>query len=138
MSTMQREWRFGENHGHFEAPDLLVMTFRGTLDAEGAKRVVEIYREVTRNGPVFVLLDLAGSNVDAAARNYMSKNISPDWFHVMVGHGAGFVQKAVLKSLVIGASLFGKASMELEFANDETGARALIERKRNRLRAKVA
>ncbi|MBU8897652.1 hypothetical protein KRR26_18710 [Corallococcus sp. M34] len=139
MSTAAKtQWSFGESHGRFESPDLLLVTFRGTLDVEGAKQVVEMYREAASRGPVFVLVDLTGSGVEPAARTHLAQNVSPDWFHAMVGYGAGFAQKAVLKSLVIGASLFGKAAMELEFVTTEAEGRAAIERRRGRLRAKVA
>jgi hypothetical protein len=131
---IKKEWSFGAHRAHLESPDVLVMTFNGPTTFDETKSMVEIYAEVGSQRPVFLIADVSTTTTDARMRDYISKNVKTEWFHTVIYTGVGFVQKAAAKALAIALYLSGKWKADIEFVGTEQEARAIIERKRQKMK----
>lgn len=136
--TAQREWTFGTNRVCFEPPDLVVASFVGHTGLEEARRLIHIYKELGTQRPFFLIVDVAESTIDKAARDYLTQNLRLEWLLGVVYVGAGLVQKAATKAMALAVYFTGKSNLDFLFAQTEAEARALYERKRRELASKVA
>jgi hypothetical protein len=111
-SPMQdrREWKIGSNSLHFEPPDILWANFRGTTPLDEAIRLVDLYREVSRSGPFFLVADMKeADSPDAESRLYLSENARPEWVLGIVYIGAKLAVKAAAKGIVLATHMTGNA-----------------------------
>jgi hypothetical protein len=138
--TAQREWTFGTIRVSFEPPELVVAKFLGpTTGLEEARSLVHLYRELGSQRPFFLIVDMAGATLDKAARDYLTQHLRLEWLLGVVYVGAGLVQKVVTRLMAFAVSLAaGKSSLDFLFAQTEAKARALYERKRRELAARVS
>ena len=137
--TIHREWKFGTHTAHFEQPDILWVKIQGETSLQDAIALSELYTELGSKNPFFVVTDLTeATTVETEAREHVSKSINPSWFLGSVYIGAGFVQKAVAKSLAFVHAMTGKLSFDMHFVANEQEARELIERERARRNTRVA
>lgn len=126
----RREWVFGTHRVHFEEPDVLFVDFNGATGLEDAKRVISIVLEVAAQGPVFVVVDIDGSTIDKAARDYFSKESSPERLRGVIYVGSNRLQIASAKAVAFALYLTGKLKGDVDFVTTMQAARELIERKR--------
>jgi hypothetical protein len=137
--TIRREWKFGTHSAHFEQPDILWVKIEGETTLRDAISLSELYGELGNKSPFFVVTDLReASSVESEAREHVSKNLNPTWFLGSIYIGAGFVQKAVAKSLALVHAMTGKLTFEMHFVSSEQEARELIARERAQRSTKVA
>jgi hypothetical protein len=137
--TIQREWKFGMHEARFEQPDILWVKINGDTSLKDATALSELYGELGSQRPFYVVTDLReATTVDAEAREHVSKNINPAWFLGSIYIGAGFLQKAVAKSLSLMHYLTGRLTFELHFVSTDEEARALLARDRDKRSAQVA
>ncbi|WP_309888253.1 hypothetical protein [Archangium sp.] len=137
--SIQREWKFGTHEARFEEPDTLWVKIQGDTSLKDATALSELYGEVGGRGPFYVVTDLReATTVDAEAREHVSKNINPGWFLGSIYIGAGFLHRAVAKSLSLMHYLTGRLTFELHFVSTEEEARVLLARERNKRSAQVA
>jgi hypothetical protein len=137
--SIQREWKFGTHQARFEEPDTLWVRIEGDTSLKDSTALAELYAEVAGKGPFYVVTDLReATTVDAEAREHVSKNIHPTWFLGSIYIGAGFLHRAVAKSLSLMHYLTGRLTFELHFVSTEEEARALLARERDKRSAQVA
>jgi hypothetical protein len=136
--TAQREWTFGTNRVCFEPPGLVVAKFVGPTGLEEARNVLRVYKELGTQQPFFLIVDTAESTMDKEAREYFTQNLRLEWLQGVVYVGAGLVQKAATKAMAFAIYVAGRSSLDFLFARTVAEARALYERKRRALAAKVA
>jgi hypothetical protein len=137
--TIHREWKFGTHTAHFEQPDILWVRIHGETTLKDAISLSELYAELGSKNPFFVVTDLTdATSVETEAREHVSKNINPTWFLGSVYIGAGFVQKAVAKSLAFVHAMTGKLTFDMHFVATEQEARELIARERIQRSTRVA
>ena len=135
----QREWTFGTIRVSFEPPELVVAKFVGpTTGLEEARSLVHIYKELGSQRPFFLIVDMAGSTLDKAARDYLTQHLRLEWLLGVVYVGAGLVQKVATRVMAFAISVAGRSSLDFLFAQTEAKARALYERKRRELAARVS
>ncbi|QRK10027.1 hypothetical protein JQX13_07990 [Archangium violaceum] len=134
-----REWKLGMHTAHFEEPDILWVKIQGETSLQDAISLTALYGEIGNKQPFFVVTDLTeATSVEAEARSHVSQNTNPSWFLGSVYIGAGFVQKAVAKSLAFVHSMTGRLTFDLHFVSTEEEARALIDRERAQRSTRVA
>jgi FAD/FMN-containing dehydrogenase len=137
--TIRREWKLGTHSAHFEQPDILWVKIEGETTMQDAVSLSEIYGELGNQHPFFVVTDLReATSVDSEARDYVARSVNPAWFLGSVYIGAGFVQKAVAKSLAFVHYLTGRLTFDLHFVGSEEEARELLARERSHRSARVA
>ncbi len=135
----QREWTFGTIRVSFEPPELVVAKFVGpTTGLEEARSLVHLYKELGSQRPFFLIVDMAGSTLDKAAREYLTQHLRLEWLLGVVYVGAGLVQKVATRVMAFAVSVAGRSSLDFLFAQTEAKARALYERKRRELAARVS
>jgi hypothetical protein len=127
---MQREWEVGAHRVYFEDPDVLILRTSGPTGLEDARGLVEVYRQVGTQQPMFAVLNVKDSPVDAAARKYFSQNLRPEWYHAIIFVGAGMVERAMGKAMTVALYFAGKWTAEFLYADTEEQARELIARVR--------
>jgi hypothetical protein len=136
---IRHEWKFGTHKAHFEQPDILWVSIQGETTLQDAISLTELYGEVGSKSPFFVVTDLTeAASVESEAREHVSKSINPSWFLGSIYIGAGFVQKAVAKSLAFVHALTGKLTFDMHFVATEPEARELIARERVQRNTRVA
>ncbi|MCP3103983.1 STAS/SEC14 domain-containing protein [Myxococcus sp. K15C18031901] len=126
----QQEWKIGSHHIRFEPPDVAVAVFTGPLTLEDMKRTVEIYGQMAKNGPYYLIADIGGSQLHAEARRYLSDNTRADWFHGCVYVGADLVQQTFGKVISLGLFLSGKTEFKTEFVKTLEDARVWVDTQR--------
>jgi hypothetical protein len=137
--TIRHEWKFGTHSAHFEQPDILWVRIRGETTLQDAISLTELYGEVGGKSPFFVVTDLTeATSVESEAREHVSKSINPSWFLGSIYIGAGFVQKAVAKSLAFVHAMTGKLTFDMHFVATEQEAREFIARERAQRSSRVA
>ncbi len=122
-----REWKFGTHQAYFEAPDFLCFKFEGATKPEHAQSTIDICREVGEGGPYFIVLDVSKSSIDKAGRDVLTQQMRPEWFKCLYYVGAGPVQRAMIKALLL-VLLFSEKwkNIEVEFVDSEKRAGELI------------
>ncbi|HYO65574.1 MAG TPA: hypothetical protein VEU33_05785 [Archangium sp.] len=143
MTPPQREWKIGSSTLHFEPPDILWAEFQGMTSLEDAILLVELYRELSRSGPFFLVGDMKqGATIDAEGRCYLSENAPPDWVHGTIYIGARLAQKALVKGLMLAAHLAGRAEQsavaKVHFVSTKAEAYELVARLRVQHSSRVA
>jgi len=123
---MQREWQVGPHRAHIEEPDVLIVQLNGPTDLEHARGLVEVYQEVGTRQPMFAVLKVKGSPVDAAARKYFSQHLRSEWYHAIIFVGAGMVERAMGKAMTVALYFAGRWTAEFLYADTEEQARELI------------
>ncbi|HYO52190.1 hypothetical protein [Archangium sp.] len=137
--NIRREWKFGTHSAHFEQPDILWVKIEGETTLRDAISLSELYGELGNQSPFFVVTNLTeATSVETEAREHVSKNLNPTWFLGSIYIGAGFVQKAVAKSLAFVHAMTGKLTFDMHFVATEQEARELIARERAQRSTKVA
>ncbi|PTL79569.1 hypothetical protein [Vitiosangium sp. GDMCC 1.1324] len=131
----QREWTLGAHALRFEPPDILWVEFRGAVSLEEAHRLVELYRELSRPRPFFLVSDLREAAVlDQEVRRYFSENTEPEWILAVIYIGARLAHKAVARGLLLAAYLTGRADAsamsKVHFVSTNDQARELLARLR--------
>jgi hypothetical protein len=125
-----RDWQLGEHLVRFEVPDILLFKLRGPLRYEDARRITTIYREVAAQGPVFTIADVSDTSIDKEARAYFAEHLRPEWYRSIALIGASLLQRAAIKSILVGLYLRGGWELFPEFVESEAQARAYSARKR--------
>jgi hypothetical protein len=127
----EREWHFGTHHAWFESPDVLWTKIKGETTHQDGVVLLELYRELGSQRPIFVVTDLTeATSVDMRARDHVSWNLRITWFRGAAYIGAGLVQRAVASSMSFLHSLTGKQTPTLAFVSTEAEARAFIAQER--------
>jgi hypothetical protein len=127
-----REWTIGTHHVWFESPDILWTKVRGHTSLADAVALLEIYRELGSQRPIFVVTDLMeATSVDLTARDHVSWNLRMEWFRASVYIGASLSQRAVANSMTFLHSLAGKPSRAQHFVATPLEARELIAQERS-------
>lgn len=139
----KREWTVGASVLRFEPPDLVWADFRGTLTVEDIARMMDIYRELNRSGPFFMVADLrALDTLSEEVRRYFSENVDSKWIHAVIYVGARLVQKAAVKGLLVASWLLGRTEKselsKIHFAATHAQALELLARLRAQRTSKVA
>ncbi|PTL82992.1 hypothetical protein DAT35_13285 [Vitiosangium sp. GDMCC 1.1324] len=110
------------------------MKVRGPTSLEDAILILELYRELGRRGPLFVVTDLTEATaVDLKARDHVSWNLQLEWFRSTIYIGAGLLQRAVASSMGFLHSITGKPALIQHFVTTEAEARAIIAHERSLL-----
>jgi hypothetical protein len=95
----KREWTIGASVLRFEPPDLVLADFRGTLTVEDIARMMEIYRELNRSGPFFMVADLrAVDTLSEEVRRYFSENGELSKIHFAATHAQALELLARLRA----------------------------------------
>ncbi len=123
---MQREWQVGPHRAHFEEPDVLIVRMNGPTNLEHARGLVEVYREVGTRQPMFSVLNVKDSPVNAAARKYFTQQLRTEWYHAIIFVGAGVVERAMGKAMTVALYFAGKWTAEFLYADTEEQAHELI------------
>jgi hypothetical protein len=127
-----REWTIGTHHAWLEAPDVLWTRIRGHTSLADAVTLLEIYRELGAQQPIYVVTDLTeATSVDLTARDHVSWNLRMEWFHASIYIGASLSQRAVASSMTFLHSLSGKQSRAQHFVSTPQEARAFISQERS-------
>ena len=106
MEPIQREWTIGNSTFHFEAPDLLWAKHQGHCSLDEAIRIVNLYRELGRIRPFFLLADMArAEGMEPEARRHISENLRPEWLLGVIFFNARLLHKAIAKGLLLAAQL---------------------------------
>jgi len=139
----KREWTIGASVLRFEPPDLVLADFRGTLTVEDIARMMDVYRELNRSGPFFMVADLrALDTLSEEVRRYFSENVDSKWIHAVIYVGARLVQKAAVKGLLVASWLLGRTEKselsKIHFASTHPQALELLARLRAQRTSKVA
>lgn len=132
----QQEWKFGAHVVRYEPPDIVVATFSGPINLDEIKRAVEVYGEVARHGPYYMIADIGQSQLGAEPRRYLSENGRADWFKGAVYVGADMVQQTFGKVISLGMLFTGKTRFETTFVKTIPEARAWVEQNRIKQRKK--
>jgi hypothetical protein len=130
--AIQHEWQVGPHRAHFEEPDLLIVQMNGPTDVEHARGLTEVYRETGTRQPIFAVLKVKDSPIDAAARKHFTQNVRTEWFHAIIFVGAGVLERAMGKAMTVALYFSGKWKAEFRYTDTEEQARELI----TQLRAK--
>lgn len=126
-----REWHFGTHHAWFEPPDILWTKITGETTHQDAVTLLELYRELGSQHPIFVVTDLTeATSVDLKARDHVAWNLRVRWFRGAIYINAGLVQRAVASSMSFLHSLTGKQAPTPAFVSTQEEARAFIARER--------
>lgn len=126
------EWKIGTHTAWFEPPDALWLKVRGITTQEDAIALLEVYREVGGQQPVFLITDLTEATfVDMKARDHIAWNTRVEWLRGSIYIGGGLMQKAVANSMTFLHSITGSASVSLHFVSTEREARALLDKERS-------
>jgi hypothetical protein len=138
-----REWRLGANVLRFEPPDILWADLHGETSLEQTRGLVEIYRELSKSGPFFVVLDMKDAvPLGQEPRRYISENAPPEWVLGVIYVGARLAHKAVARGIMLAAYLTGRADKsalaKVHFVSTHGEASELMDRLRSRTQAKVA
>ena len=139
----KREWTIGASVLRFEPPDLVWADFRGTLTVEDIARMMDVYRELNRSGPFFMVADLrALGSISEEVQRYFSENVDSKWIHAVIYVGARLVQKAAVKGLLVASWLLGRTEKselsKIHFASTHAQALELLARLRTQHTSKVA
>ncbi|QSQ21729.1 STAS/SEC14 domain-containing protein [Pyxidicoccus parkwayensis] len=126
----QQEWKFGAHTVRYEPPDVAVAVFSGNINLEEIKRAVELYGEMAKNGPFYMIADIGQSQLGAEPRRYLSENGKADWFKGTVYVGADMVQQTFGKVIALGMLFTGKTRFETTFVKTLPEARAWVEQHR--------
>lgn len=126
--SLRKEWTFGTHSAHWEAPDLLRLTWRGPTRIEDVDAVLVIFEEAAAERPLFVISDVSGSTIDKEAREHFSANLRAEWFHGLIYVGADALQRAITKAIVIALYFTGNWRVDIEFADTEEEALGIISR----------
>jgi hypothetical protein len=128
--AIQREWAVGPHRAHLEEPDVLIVRMSGPADLKDAQGLTEVYREVGTQQPVYLLLNVKGSPVDAAARKYFTQNVRTEWYHAIIFVGAGVVERAMGKAIMAALHFAGRWKAEFLYADTEEEAREFVAQRR--------
>lgn len=139
----QREWTIGAQVLRFEPPDVLWVEFREKLSLEEAIQLVGFYRELSRSGPFFLVVDLRDVPLsDPEVQRYFGEQVEPAWVHANIFIGARLAHKAVARGIYVAAWLTGRADASVQsknhFVSTPAEASALVARLRARYGGKVA
>lgn len=127
-----RDWTIGTHHAWLEPPDVLCTKIRGHTSLADAVALLEIYRELGGQRPIFVVTDLTeATTVDLTARDHVSWNFRMEWFQASIYIGASMAQRAVASSMTFLHSLTGKQSRVQHFVSTWEEARAFIAQERS-------
>jgi hypothetical protein len=126
----QQQWKVGAHTVRHEPPDVVVATFSGNISLEEMKRAVELYGELAKHGPYYMIAEIGQSQLGAEARRYLSENARADWFKGTLYVGADMVQQTFGKVIALGMHLTGKTRFETTFVKTIPEARAWVEQHR--------
>ncbi|WP_141618932.1 hypothetical protein [Myxococcus sp. AB036A] len=124
--SLNREWRHGEQHAWFEAPDILWARFRGAITLETSVWSCGVYREMADAQRFYLAADITDSHLSAESRRYLVDHAQAGWFLGVVYIGAAMEQKATTKSLMVGAMLSGGMRLDTAYVDSAEEARAWI------------
>ncbi len=122
----QQEWKFGAHVVRYEPPDIAIATFSGDINLDEIKRAVEVYGEIAKHGPYYMIADIGQSQLGAEPRRYLSENGKADWFKGAIYVGADMVQQTFGKVIALGMLFTGKARFETVFVKTLPEARAWV------------
>jgi hypothetical protein len=106
MATRQQEWTIGKSTFQFEAPDLLWVKHQGNCSLDEAIQMVNLYRELGRAHPFFILGDMEkAEGMEPEARRYLSEHLRPEWFLGAIYFRARLLHRAIAKGLSLAAAL---------------------------------
>ncbi|WNG48709.1 hypothetical protein F0U60_34780 [Archangium minus] len=139
----QREWRIGAHVLRFEPPDILWGEYRGEISLAEMTLMVDIYGELGRARPFFLVGDITESALlSAECRVYLSEHAESEWVQAFIYVGARLAHKAVAKGILLAAQLTGRAEegdvAKVHFVATKAQARELILQLRSRHSSKVA
>jgi hypothetical protein len=131
----QREWRVGAHVLCLEPPDIVWADLQGRVSLEEAIRLVDFYRERSRSGPFFLLVDVTDvPRMEAETQRYLSEHADPAWLLANIIIGARLAHKAAAKGVFLAAWLTGRAEKseiaKVHFASTRAEAAALVTRLR--------
>ncbi|MFP2925002.1 STAS/SEC14 domain-containing protein [Pyxidicoccus sp. 3LG] len=130
----QLEWKFGAHMVRYEPPDIAVATFSGPISLDEIKKAVEVYGEIAKHGPYYMIAEIGQSQLGAEPRRYLSENGRADWFKGAIYVGADVVQQTFGKVIALGMLFTGKTRFETTFVKTLPEAHAWIAQ--NRLKQK--
>jgi hypothetical protein len=131
MMSSRREWEIERNTLRFEPPDVLWVEFRGVTTLNGARRIVDLYRELGESRPFFMVADMKEADLlDPETGRYISEHVQAEWIQGIVYIGARLVHKALARGIVLAAQLTQKADesalAKLHFVSTKEQAHALL------------
>ena len=132
----QKEWKFGAHSMRQEAPDVIHAIYSGPISLDEMKRAVELYGEFGKNGPYYLIAEIAQSQLGAESRRYLSENGRSEWFKAAVYVGADMVQQTFTKVIALGMLFIGKSQFETVFVKTLPEAQAWVEQNRVKLQKK--
>jgi hypothetical protein len=110
MTSSRREWEIERNTLRFEPPDVLWIEFRGVTTLNGARRIVDLYRELGESRPFFMVADMEEAELlDPETGRYISEHVQSEWVQGIVYIGARLVHKALARGIVLAAQMSQKA-----------------------------
>lgn len=139
----QREWTIGASVLRFEPPDIVWAEFRGTLSVEDIARLLELYRELSKPRPFFMVADLREvDTISEEVRRYFSEHVDSKWVVGVIYVGTRLVHKAAVKGMLVAAWLLGRTEKselsKIHFASTPAQAQALLTRLRAQQTSQVA
>ncbi|QRK07691.1 hypothetical protein JQX13_48210 [Archangium violaceum] len=139
----QHEWRIGAHVLRFEPPDILWGEYRGEISLAEMALMVDVYGELGRARPFFLVGDIKDSALlSAEGRVYLSEYAESDWVLAFVYIGARLAHKAVARGILLAAQMTGHADegdeQKVHFVATKAQARELLIQLRSRHSSKVA
>ncbi len=121
----RREWAFGPCRVYFEEPDLLVV-HPGHTSLEVARFLVDLYRELGIQRPLFLLVRIGGLPLTMEARGYFRQHLRSEWFRSVFFIGAGIMDRAMGKALYAGGIFIRAWKADIYYVDTEEEARARV------------
>ena len=121
----RREWAFGACRAYFEEPDILLVE-PGPTSLEVARFLVDLYRELGTQRPLFLLVKVAGSPLTMEARGYFRQHLRSEWFRASFHIGAGVLDRAMSKALYAGGIFIRAWTAKIYYVDTEEEARARL------------
>ena len=127
--SQSREWTFGTHRARLESADVLVFQLTGPISLSDAHELVRVFQQAACNGPLYAVVRFSDTSSNKEVRAYIAQNLRARWLQGVVLSGAGPLQKASLKAVLISLYLTGW-DVPVEFVDSEAQAHALIARLR--------
>jgi len=127
----KREWVFGACRVVLEEPDVLLVN-PGPTSLEVARFLVDLYRELGSQRPLFLIVMIKGHPLTMEARGYFRQHIHTEWFRSVIFIGAGIMERALGKALYAGGVFIRAWKADIYYVHTEEEARVRL----SQLRAK--
>jgi hypothetical protein len=118
-------------HGiRFEAPDVMYLDWRGTLNAEDIEALATFTTNARELAGValFLIVDAHSSGgISGAARKSITNLARRKYWHATICHGADFKLRVLIELIVNAVNLLVKEGLPLVFVDTDKAAREWVQ-----------